>query len=41
MKRKTGNRLQVCENYFYNTDYDRGCIESAPLWVVPNAQGYK
>ena len=25
----------------HNTGYDRGCIESAPLWVVPNAQAYK
>ena len=25
----------------HNTGYDRGCIESAPLRVVPNAQAYK
>ena len=25
----------------HNTGYDGRCIESTPLWVVPNAQVYK
>ena len=25
----------------HNSGYDGGCIESAPLWVVPKAQVFK